>query len=148
MKKYKKTVNKYQLKKIKSDIPSAKLTNSLDAYEYAKQFYFDDIEIYESFFIILLNRANNVEGFVKISQGGIAGTIVDTKIICKYALDSLASGVILVHNHPSGNINPSNADYNITTKIKKALSLLDILVIEHLIITKETYYSFADNDTL
>ena len=123
MKTYAKTINEYQLKKIKSDIQSAKITSSKEAADYARQFYFDDIEIYESVFIMLLNRQNNVEGYVKISQGGTAGTVVDVKLITKYAVDSLSSSVIMIHNHPSGNTQPSEPDKNMTTKIKTALNL-------------------------
>ena len=80
-------------------IEASTIKTSADAVEVARNFYFDDINIYESFFIMLLNRANKVIGWAKISQGGVCNTIVDKKIICKYAIDTLANGVILVHNH-------------------------------------------------
>jgi len=96
-----------------------KITSSQDTYNYIKQFYFDDIEIYESFFILLLNRSNQTIAYAKISQGGIAGTVVDIKLIAKYAIESLASGVIIAHNHPSNNVQPSKQDTEITIKIKK-----------------------------
>lgn len=145
MKTYAKTINEYQLKKIKSDIQSAKITSSKEAADYARQFYFDDIEIYESVFIMLLNRQNNVEGYVKISQGGTAGTVVDVKLITKYAVDSLSSSVIMIHNHPSGNTQPSEPDKNMTTKIKTALNLFEINLLDHVIITPgDKYFSLAD----
>jgi DNA repair protein RadC len=144
MKIFQKTINEYKLKKIRTDIPSAQLKSSSDVANYAKQFYFDDLEIYESMFIILLNRNNNVEGYVKISQGGTAGTVVDTKLILKYAVDSLAHSVILVHNHPSGNVKPSDADRNITNKTKTALSFIDIMILDHVIITTDSHFSFSD----
>ena len=116
-----------------------------DLFAFAKQLYSDDIHIYESFFIICLKPSGKVIGYSKISQGGIGGTLVDIRLICKYALDSLASGIILAHNHPSGNLKPSLADESITKKIKQALDLFDINLLDHLILTDEGYYSFAEN---
>jgi len=95
-----------------------------------------------------LDRANNTAGFAKISQGGTAGTVVDIKIIAKYAVESLSSSVIICHNHPSGNITPSEADINITKKIKDALLLFDIKLTDHIILSENNYYSFADNGDL
>ena len=144
MKTYKSTVTEYSLKYNKSDINKSKILSAKDAHEYVKQFYFDDINIYESFFIMMLNRANNVIGYAKISQGGTAGTVIDIKLIAKYAVDSLADSLILIHNHPSGNVKPSTADINITTKIKDGLKLLDITVLDHIIISENNYYSFGN----
>ena len=142
-----KTIKNYNLtvKESESEFKKVKITSSKDAYQVIKQFYHEDVEIYESFFILLLNRANETIGFAKISQGGITGTVVDTKIIAKYCIDTLASGVILAHNHPSGSLFPSDADNRITLKIKKALEYIDTKVLDHLILTKNDYYSFADN---
>ena len=148
MKKYKNTISEYSLKYTKSEIQKTKVTTSESASKVIRQFYFDDINIYESFFILLLNRANNTTGFAKISQGGTAGTVVDIKIIAKYAVESLSSAVIICHNHPSGNKQPSDADLNITRKIKDALLLLDIQLIDHIIITENDFYSFSDNGNL
>jgi DNA repair protein RadC len=85
---------------------------------------------------------------MKISQGGISGSVVDIKIICKYAIECLGCSVILVHNHPSGNRNPSQEDLNITKKIKQALSIFDIGLFDHIILTANSYYSFADEGIL
>lgn len=145
---YKSTISEYSLKYTKSEIQKTKVTTSESASNVIRKFYFDDINIYESFFILLLNRANNTTGFAKISQGGTAGTVVDIKIIAKYAVESLSSAVIICHNHPSGNIEPSEADINITKKIKDVLLLLDIKLIDHIIITENDFYSFADNGNL
>ena len=147
-KNYKNTISEYSLKYTKSEIQKTKITTSESASKCIRQFYFDDINIYESFFILLLNRANNTTGFAKISQGGTAGTVVDIKIIAKYAVESLSSAVIICHNHPSGNKQPSEADINITKQIKDALLLLDIKLIDHIIITENDFYSFADNGDL
>jgi DNA repair protein RadC len=129
-------------------IEKVKITSSRDAERFARQFYYEDIEIYESFFLIFADRANNTTGYAKISQGGVAGTVVDLKIVAKLAVDYLACGVILCHNHPSGNLNPSSADLEITRKAKEGLRLLDITVLDHLILTAESYYSFADQGRL
>ena len=148
MKKYKTTISEYSLKYTKSEIQKTKITTSESASKVIRQFYFDDINIYESFFILLLNRANITTGFAKISQGGTAGTYVDVKIIAKYAVESLCSAVIICHNHPSGNIKPSEADINTTKKVKDALLLLDISLIDHIILSENDFYSFADNGNL
>jgi DNA repair protein RadC len=143
-----KNINLYELKKIQTDFPKKKILSSVISAEFIKQFYSDDIEIFESFFILLLNRQNQTIGYAKISQGGITGTVVDTKIIAKYVVDSLASAVILAHNHPSGTLKPSQADITITNKIKTALGFLDANVLDHIILTHDGYYSFADNSIL
>lgn len=100
---------------------------------------------HEEFWILLLNRANKVMKRTKISTGGTAGTVVDAKIIFKKAMDDQASSIILVHNHPSGNLSPSQADITITKKLIEGGKLLDINVLDHLIIAGKSYYSFIDN---
>ena len=145
---YKSTISEYSLKYTKSEIQKTKITTSESASNVIRKFYFDDINIYESFFILLLNSRNMTTGFAKISQGGTAGTVVDIKIIAKYAVESLSSAVIICHNHPSGNKQPSDADLNITKRIKDALLLLDIKLIDHIIITENDFYSCADNGNL
>lgn len=143
-----KTMKLFELKKNKSDFEKVKITTSRNAYDVIRKFYHEDILIYESFFILMLDRANNTIGYAKISQGGIAGTVVDLKIIAKYCIDSLCSGVILAHNHPSGNLKPSIQDKEITKKIKNGLNLLEVNTFDHLILTEESYYSFSDNSEL
>jgi DNA repair protein RadC len=142
------TVKLFEIKKNNTDLKSVNIKSSKDCEKFIRQFYGDDIEVYESFFILLLNRANDTIGYAKISQGGIVGTIVDVKIIAKYVVDSLASGIILAHNHPSGNLLESKSDIDITNKIKNVLSYFDCKVLDHLILTKQNYYSFADNNIL
>jgi DNA repair protein RadC len=148
MKTYKSNIKRLSLKVNKTDIPKAKIKLSKDAYEYALQFYEDDIDIYESFFLLTLNTANIVTSYVKISQGGVRGTIVDNALVAKYAIDVLASSVIIFHNHPSGNVNPSNSDINLTKDLKKGLMLFQIGLLDHLIISKDNYYSLTDNNLL
>jgi DNA repair protein RadC len=143
-----KTIKYLELTKKQTDFPRIKITDSKKSYEFIKQFYSDDIGIFESFFILLLDRSNTTIGYAKISQGGVSGTYVDLKIIAKYAVDFLASTVILAHNHPSGNLNPSEQDSEITKKAKEGLKMLDIVVLDHIILTEESYYSFADNNNV
>ncbi len=138
------TIKLYELKKIQSEFPKKQIRSSADAAEFIRQFYLEDIEIFESSFILLLNQANYTIGYAKISQGGVTGTVVDPRLVAKYAVESLAPVVILAHNHPSGNLSPSSADKSLTDKIKNGLKLLDIKLVDHLILTKESYYSLAD----
>ncbi len=135
-------------KKTPSNFEKVKIISSNDAFKVIKQFYFDDIDIFESFFILCLNRNNQTIAYAKISQGGLAGTVVDIKLIAKYAIDCLASGVILAHNHPSGDLKPSNEDLAITKRIKEGLKILDISVLDHLILTSQGYLSFGDEGIL
>lgn len=120
------------------------IKNSSDTYTVLKDVWSNKIEFVEEFVLLLLNRANKVLGWVKISQGGVSGTLVDPKVIFSIALQCNASGLILSHNHSSGNLQPSQADINLTRQIKEGGKLLEINVIDHIIITSESYFSFAD----
>lgn len=119
-----------------------RIRTSSDAYEVIRNSLQD--LAYEEFWIILLSRANMVIATTCISSGGTAATVVDPKIIMKHAIEHLASSIILVHNHPSGNISPSAQDDALTRKIKSAGQLLDVNVVDHLIIGQTGYYSYAD----
>ncbi len=122
-----------------------KITKAKDAYDLLLSVWdMDTIELSESFRVLLLNRANHVLGCLQISQGGITGTVVDVRIVFGAALKAAACGVILAHNHPSGNLNPSMSDRELTRKMVDAGKLLDINVLDHLIVTQSSYYSFAD----
>jgi len=145
MKTLKESAVEYTLKKKKMDgFRRAKITTSRGAANYARNFYSDDIGIYESTFILMFDRSMNTIGYAKISQGGVSGTVVDIRIILKYAVESLATGVMLFHNHPSGSLNPSPQDINITKKLQEAMRWMDILLLDHIILTEDAYYSFAD----
>ena len=128
--------------------PTKLITCSDDAVSFARQFYSDDIELYESFFLLLMNAQNKTIGYAKISQGGVVGTVVDVKIICKYAVDTLANSVMIFHNHPSGNTRPSEQDKGMTEKVKQALTLLDCKLLDHIILTTNSYFSFTDEGLL
>lgn len=123
-----------------------KISGSRDVFEYFQNNLADNQ--YEEFWILLLNRANKIIRKIIISQGGIAGTVADPKKIFKAALENNASSMILCHNHPSGNIKPSEADIKLTKKLKDAGTLMDISVLDHIIIGDNAYYSFADEGLL
>ncbi|HEY0107991.1 MAG TPA: DNA repair protein RadC, partial [Fibrella sp.] len=123
-----------------------RITCSRDAYEEVRPYLMD--KPHEEFWVLLLNRANEVMRPIQISAGGVSGTVADPRLIFKVGLEYLASGVILAHNHPSGNLTPSQADKDLTRKLKEAGRFLDIPVLDHLIVTDRTYLSFADEGIL
>ena len=104
----------------------------------------DEINIRETMKVLFLNRANKVLGIYELSKGGISGTIVDIRLLFAAVLKALSCSIILIHNHPSGNLKPSDADITITNKVKDGAKLLDIAVLDHLIITDESFFSFSD----
>jgi DNA repair protein RadC len=108
----------------------------------------DTIELKESFKVLLLNRANKILGVMNVSEGGISGTIVDTRLILQAAILGNAIGIIISHNHPSGNLIPSAKDDFITRRLKQACEIMDIELLDHVIITTESFYSFADERRL
>lgn len=123
-----------------------KLTNCMETFEFIiSQWNLDIIEFQEECKIILVNRANFVLGIYELSKGGISGTVVDVRIILSVALKCNASGIILVHNHPSGNMTPSESDKKITRKLYQACDLLEIVLIDHFIVCKEKFYSFKQD---
>lgn len=103
-----------------------------------------DLRRIESFKILLLNRSNKVLGIYSVSTGGVSGTVADAKVIFQAALKANASSVILAHNHPSGNLKPSQQDIDLTKKIKAGGKVLDIAVLDHIIITESSFYSLGD----
>jgi len=133
-----------KINSIQTDFQKVKITSTKAAADYLRQFYTGDIDIFESSFILLLNNNMHTIGFAKISQGGITGTVIDPRIVAHYAVKSLATCVIIAHNHPSGNLNPSESDKKVTEKIHKGLSLLDIDLVDHIILTSSGFTSFRD----
>jgi DNA repair protein RadC len=118
------------------------IKSSQDAYRCIAPFI-EDLNS-EEFWVLLLNRKNALIRRVQISKGGISGTVVDNRLIFREAFQNYASSIILAHNHPSGNLKPSQADIRITDKIKQAGEFMDIKLLDHLIITSSNYYSFGD----
>ncbi len=104
--------------------------------------------MWEEFKVLLLNRANRVTGVYEASAGGITGTVADPRLILAVAIKSVSVSIILAHNHPSGNLKPSRADEELTAKIKEAGKYHEIKVLDHIIISSESYYSFADEGLL
>ncbi|QMU65655.1 MAG: DNA repair protein [Flavobacteriaceae bacterium] len=128
---------------------NTKITNSKDLEQCIREIFpKEQINYREHAYLILLNRANLVLGYYLLSIGGITGTVIDLKVVFQCALLASAEAIALCHNHPSSNLTPSKADYEITKKITKAGKFLDITVLDHIIITENEYYSFADHGDL
>jgi len=126
-----------------------KIVSSQSAFEIdLKAWHENKIELLEQFKVLMLSNSNAVLGILEISSGGITGTMVDLRLIFAALLRSKSTAFILVHNHPSGKLQPSDADRQITQKIKQASKILDIALLDHLILTPERYYSFADEGVL
>lgn len=125
------------------------VTSSDEAYQILRHLWNSDIlELQEEFKVLLLNRANRILGIYTASRGGITGTVVDIRLLLAAALKAGACSIMLAHNHPSGNLKPSNADIQLTRKIASAADLMDLKVLDHLIISREGYYSFGDEGEL
>jgi DNA repair protein RadC len=123
-----------------------KITSSKDVFRIMHP-YIGDLD-HEQFWILMLNNSNKVTYKFPLSKGGITATMVDTRLLFKRVLAQGATALILAHNHPSGTLQPSQADKTITQKIQKAGELLDIKVLDHIIVTEKTYFSFADESIL
>lgn len=146
---YKSSAPELFLKKADGSVHKAKILSSKDAYDYFMVLFNEDtLEVCESFIVIFLNRANITCGYFRASHGGISGTVVDPRLIFKKALDCYASVMILAHNHPSGNAVPSEQDITLTKKMTEAGKFLEIKIVDHLIVTPDKYYSFADEGKL
>jgi len=130
-------------------IQSQKITSSSDAVEIIRKAWDKrTIEMQEEVKLILLNQSNTVLGIYNLSKGGINSSLVDVRLILSVALKCLATGLILIHNHPSGNLNPSKSDLEIVKKLNESCKLLDITLLDSIIITKESYMSFGDDGML
>mgnify|MGYP006267996567 FL=1 len=133
-------------RKERNPVKREKITCSEDIYRLMRPHLQDEVR--EEFWIVMLNRANLVMKKYPVSQGGVSGTVADPKLIFKAALQLPASAIILVHNHPSGNLKPSTADVQLTQKLKQAGNMLDLPVLDHIIYTDQHYFSFADEGIL
>jgi len=126
-----------------------KITNSKDSYELLLSCWSQKtIELQEEFKVLLLNRNHQVLGIYPLSKGGVSGTVVDAKLVFSVALKCNASSIIIAHNHPSGNLKPSEADIRLTQKLKEAGNYLDVKVLDHIILSREGYYSFVDESQM
>lgn len=133
-------------RKLQEVLEKEKIRYSRDIYDFFHPLLAD--LYHEEFWALYLNRANKIIDKMRISQGGVSGTVVDSKLIYKEALNCLASGVVICHNHPSGNIYPSPQDDAITLKIKKGVEMLDMSFIDHVVVCDGQYYSYADEGRL
>lgn len=134
---YKSKVKNSERKQISKSTEAVNIFRSIEHYN-------NNMNLYECFYTMYLSRSNKVLSVMMISEGGTSGTVIDVKKILSPAILQNASGIILSHNHPSGNIQPSQTDKQITDKIKQASQLMDINILDHIIITDESFYSFAD----
>lgn len=125
-----------------------KINSCFDAVNILRTCWADDIHHKERVYLVLLNRGNKVLGVSCLSVGGITGCIIDTKVLLQTCLVSNACAFVVSHNHPSGNLSPSKGDIDVTMKIKTAASYLDIEILDHIILTDEGYYSFAESGRL
>jgi DNA repair protein RadC len=129
-----------------------KISSSSDAHRYLLSlFYAESIAHRESFMVLYLNRANMIHSYARISDGGINSTLADPRIIMQKALLTNSSGIILAHNHPSGNLRPSESDKTLTKKMKECANFFDMSLLDHIVISgldTENYFSFADNDLI
>lgn len=130
----------------KEEQDKATIRSSKDAHELVRSRYLD--KLHEEFHVIYLNRANKVLSVEEISKGGLSGTVADGKVIFKKALNKQASGIILSHNHPSGNLTPSAADKKLTNSLKEFGEMIDLQILDHLIVAQDKYFSFADEGLL
>jgi DNA repair protein RadC len=136
-------------KKGDNNLNKVKITSSRDSYDFFRKLFNEDtLSVNESFIAVFLNISNNTIAWTKISSGGVSSTVVDHKMILKIAIGTLSSAIIIAHNHPSGNIKPSESDKLITNKIKSVCKNIDINLLDHLILSEEGYYSFADSNLL
>lgn len=143
-------INEVQLSyKRKHKLDFEKIVSSQSASDCIREIFPSEQICYrEHMYVLYLDNSNNILGYQLLSVGGITGTLADIRIILQGALLINAVGLILFHNHPSGNLTPSNADILLTQKVEKACKTIDIKLLDHIIITENSYYSFADNGEL
>jgi DNA repair protein RadC len=146
------TIREVKLSYIKehqlSPINKLAIKSSKTSAESFRSIWEDDLDMIERFYVLYLDNANKVQSVSMISMGGITGTVVDLRMVFATALKCLATSMIIAHNHPSGTLIPSQADLNLTKKIAEAGKLLDIALLDHIILTEGSYYSFRDEGDL
>lgn len=120
------------------------IKSSRDSFIFVRDVIFEGLEVQEHFVVLYMNQSNRIIGYYKHSKGTINSTQVDIQLVTAVAIKTLAKGMVISHNHPSGNLTPSEADRRMTKKLKDAVSMFDITVLDHIIVTTEGYYSFAD----
>jgi DNA repair protein RadC len=134
--------------KTKDDISNVKIGGSQDVNDYIRSVYPVEINIREAMVVLYLNNSNRTIGYSVASIGGITGTVVDVRLVLRDALLTGSTSLVLIHGHPSGSLKPSQADISITNKVKKAAEFMDMKLLDHLIITEGSFFSFADDGLL
>lgn len=150
MKEYKINLCEYKLicKEVETPYKRIKITDARDVADYVRPFISETLMAFETFMIIGLNKANNTVGWGIVSQGGLSNVLVDMRILMKIAFDMCCNSIILCHNHPAGTLQPSEEDRALTRRVASACELVDLRLLDHVIITKEDYYSFANHGEL
>ena len=149
MKTYKTNLPQITLKLKKGEELNCQIKCSQDCADLMRKIWdCDSLPIYESVICIFLNRQNRTLGWYKVSQGGLTGSLIDVRLILSIALSCLATGIVIAHNHPSGGLQPSDADKDITKRLRDSANIMDISVIDHIILTETGHYSFSDENTL
>lgn len=129
-----------------NNFKSVEIRDAADSADYLRKIW-NDMPIYESVYVLTL-KGGNVTGWVKLSCGGMTKTIIDVRLLCKIAIDSLCDAVIIAHNHPSGQLIPSDADKHMTQKTREALDMFDIDLLDHIILTENGYFAFSEHNLL
>lgn len=150
MKNYKTNICEYKIvcKEIETPYKRIKITNAKDVADYVRPFISETLMAFETFVVVGLNKANNTVGWGIVSQGGLSSTLVDMRILMKMALDMCCNSIIICHNHPSGTLQSSAEDRALTRRVASACELVDLRLLDHVIITNNNYYSFADHAEL
>ena len=150
MKTYKTNLCEYKLicKERETPYKKIKITNAKDVADYVRPFISETLMAFETFMVIGLNRANNTVGWGIVSQGELSNVLVDMRILMKMVLDMCCNSIILCHNHPSCTLQPSAEDRALTKRVASACELVDLRLLDHIIITKEDYYSFTEHGEL
>ena len=148
MSEFKNLIPIFEISKRSLVMEKIKITAPAVAVPVCRELFGFTVDIYETFFIIMLDNNNNTIGCASIGAGGLTGVAVDYRLILKYASSCLCTGIILVHNHPSGNLKPSDHDIKLTRDLQKIMTLACMPIIDHLIITSDGYFSFADSGLL
>ena len=141
----KKNITQFQITKKTKSVKFLKVASSSEIANFGRGLMADELEIYESFYAFYLDMGNNIIGYALISKGSISGCLVDMRLVLRVAVECLATAVIFVHNHPSGNLSPSEQDIKLTRRAKEGFSLLDIQLMDHIILTPESHFSFAND---
>jgi len=127
---------------------SIKITDPDMSADFARKLYDNDIDVVESFYVVLLDQALQVKHWALVGKGGVSATVADVRVICKHVVDAMASHVLLVHNHPSGVLKPSEPDKTMTNNVKEALKYFGCQIVDHVIVTESSYYSFKQENLL